>query len=292
MAAVADTARLRAPLRAAVRIGNRSANGVRGFAQWLLGFCVPVMYHAFWTVLIRGKYRKVVLAQLSDITIGIGGVVVGIGMLTVIAAMSLFAGAQVGLQGFTGLSQIGAEQFTGIAAAFASVREITPVIAAAAVAAQMGTSFTAEVGAMRISDEIDAIEVMSVPARTYLISTRMVATLLAIIPLYLVSLWASFTAARVITVHFFGLSPGVYDFYFELFLPPIDMLYSLIKVIVFTILIVLIHSYHGFYAYGGPVGVGLAVGRAVRQSFMTIVSANLFLSYVFWGSGSPVSITG
>ena len=264
---------------------------LRNWATFMT-FSGPVLFHALFTIGVRGRYRKVVLREVSNIVIGIGGVVFGIGMLSVIAAMSVFAGAQVGLQGYTGLSQIGAEQFTGLAAAFASVREITPVIAAASVAAQMGTSFTAEVGAMRISDEIDAIEVMSIHSPTYLISTRLLAALIAITPLYLVSMICSFVAARFVTVELFDLSPGVYDFYFDLFLPPIDILYSLIKVIVFTVLIVLIHSYHGFFAAGGPAGVGIGVGRAVRQSFMTLVAVNLGLSYLFWGSGSPVSITG
>ena len=133
---------------------------------------------------------------------------------------------------------------------------------------------------------------MSIHSPTELISTRLLSALVAITPLDLVSMICSFMAARFVTVELFDLSPGVYDFYFDLFLPPIDILYSLIKVVVFTVLIVLIHSYHGFYAVGGPAGVGIGVGRAVRQSFMTLVAVNLGLSYLFWGSGSPVSITG
>jgi phospholipid/cholesterol/gamma-HCH transport system permease protein len=234
----------------------------------------------------------VVLSQISDITVGVGGYVIGGGMVFVIISMSLFAGAEVGLQGFTGLSQIGAESFMGLAGSFANVREITPVIAGAAMAAQIGTAFTAELGAMRVSDEIDALEVMGLPPMTYLVSTRLVATLLSVVPLYLVALYASFFATRLMSVDVFGLSPGVYDFYFTAYLPTIDIVYSVIKVVVFAILVVLIHCYYGFHAFGGPAGVGQAVGRAVRTSIMTLVVVNLFLSWVFWGGGSSVTITG
>ena len=92
-----------------------------------------------------------------------------------------------------------------------------------AFAAQVGAGFTAELGAMRISDEIDALEVMSVPTLVYLVCTRVVAALICIIPLYLFSLFASFLATELVTTQFFGLSPGIYDHYFRLYLPPIDV---------------------------------------------------------------------
>ena len=280
------------PMRIAVRTVAQAAEWIRAFGGFLTGFVVPVIFHAVATVIGRLRYRNVVISQISDIAIGVGGFVIGGGMVFVIVSLSLFAGAEVGLQGFTGLSQIGAESFMGLAGSFANVREITPVIAGAAMAAQIGTAFTAELGAMRVSDEIDALEVMGLPPMTYLVSTRLVATLLAVVPLYLVSLYVSFFATRLMSVDVFGLSPGVYDFYFQAYLPSIDILYSVIKVIIFAILVVLIHCYYGFHAFGGPAGVGQAVGRAVRTSIMTLVVVNLFLSWVFWGGGSSVTITG
>jgi len=280
------------PMRWAVSSVGATAGVVRSFGGFLTGFVVPVIWHALVTVIGRLKYRNVVVGQISDIAIGVGGFVIGGGMVFVVVSMSLFAGAEVGLQGFTGLSQIGAESFMGLAGSFANVREITPVIAGAAMAAQIGTAFTAELGAMRVSDEIDALEVMGLPPMTYLVSTRLVATLLAVVPLYLVALYASFFATRLMSVDVFGLSPGVYDFYFQAYLPSIDIVYSVTKVIVFAILVVLIHCYYGFHAFGGPAGVGQAVGRAVRTSIMTLVVVNLFLSWVFWGGGSTVTITG
>jgi phospholipid/cholesterol/gamma-HCH transport system permease protein len=145
---------------------------------------------------------------------------------------------------------------------------------------------------MRISEEIDALEVMAVPSIVYLVCTRLVALVLALIPLYLVALFASFLGTRFVTTQFFGASPGLYDYYFRLYLPPVDILYSLIKVVVFALEVGLIHSYFGYYASGGPAGVGRAVGIAIRVTIITVVITNLLLSYVFWGGASTVSLTG
>src|SRR5439155_13686496 len=174
----------------------------------------------------------------------------------------------------------------------ANTGEITPIIAGVAFAAQVGAGFTAELGAMRISDEIDALEVMSVPTFVYLVCTRVVAGLLAIIPLYLISLYASYGATYLVTTRFFGLSQGVYNHYFHLYLPFIDVIYSLAKACVFAVAVTLIHCYYGFYASGGPEGVGVAVGRAIRLSIVTVVVLNLILSLVFWGGGNTVRVAG
>jgi phospholipid/cholesterol/gamma-HCH transport system permease protein len=206
--------------------------------------------------------------------------------------MSFFTGTEVGLQGYAGLEQIGAEAFTGIIGSFANTREVTPLIAGVALAAQVGAGFTAELGAMRISDEIDALEVMSVPSRAYLVSTRVTAALLAIIPLYLISLFASFFATRLISTRFFGLSEGVYDYYFRLYLPAQDVFYSVVKAMIFAVVVALIHCYYGYNASGGPAGVGVAVGRAIRLSIVSVVVLNFVLSLLFWGGGNTVSLSG
>jgi phospholipid/cholesterol/gamma-HCH transport system permease protein len=241
---------------------------------------------------LRPKRFSVVMNLMSDITIGAGALVVGGGMIFVIFSMSFFVGTEVGLQGFKGLEQIGAQSFTGLVASWANTREVTPLIAGVAFAAQVGAGFTAELGAMRISDEIDALEVMAVPTFIYLVCTRVLAALLAIIPLYLIALYASYGATYLITTKFFGLSPGIYNHYFHLYLPFIDVVYSLVKACIFAVAVTLIHCYYGFYASGGPEGVGVAVGRAIRLSIVAVVILNLLLSLVFWGGGNTVRVAG
>jgi phospholipid/cholesterol/gamma-HCH transport system permease protein len=257
-----------------------------------LSFYGRVLWEVATVNVLRLKYKNVVFSLISDITVGAGALIVGAGMVFVIFSMSFFTGANVGLQGYAGLEQIGAEAFTGLIGSFANTREVTPLIAGVAFAAQVGAGFTAELGAMRISEEIDALEVMSVRPIHYLVGTRVLAALIAIIPLYLISLFASFFATRLVTTEFFGLSPGVYDYYFRLYLPPIDIFYSLVKAAVFAVVVALIHCYYGYNASGGPAGVGVAVGRAIRLSIVAVVLFNLILSLVFWGGGNTVSLTG
>jgi phospholipid/cholesterol/gamma-HCH transport system permease protein len=257
-----------------------------------LSFYGRVLWDVVTTIILRLKYKNVVFSLVSDITVGAGALIVGAGMVFVIFSMSFFTGANVGLQGYAGLEQIGAEAFTGLIGSFANTREVTPLIAGVAFAAQVGAGFTAELGAMRISEEIDALEVMSVRPISYLVGTRVLAALVAIIPLYLIALFASFFATKLVTTEFFGLSPGVYDYYFRLYLPPIDIFYSLVKACVFAVIVALIHCYYGFYASGGPAGVGVAVGRAIRLSIVAVVVFNLVLSLIFWGGGNTVSLTG
>jgi phospholipid/cholesterol/gamma-HCH transport system permease protein len=242
--------------------------------------------------MFKPRYLRLLANMVSDITIGAGALIVGGGMVFVIFSMSFFTGTEVGLQGYKGLQQIGAEAFTGLVGSFANTREVTPLIAGVAFAAQVGAGFTAELGAMRISDEIDALEVMSVPTLVYLVCTRVVAAFLCIIPLYLFSLYASFLATELVTTKFFGLSPGIYEHYFRLYLPPIDVIYSLAKAAVFAVAVALIHCYYGYYATGGPAGVGVAVGRAIRLSIVAVVLLNLVLSLLFWGGGNTVKVAG
>jgi phospholipid/cholesterol/gamma-HCH transport system permease protein len=281
-------------MTAVTRVGRRFGESVGNGLEELgkqLSFYVRILWGTF---VHRAplRYRGYVFGLISDITIGAGALIVGGGMVFVIFSMSFFTGTEVGLQGFKGLEQLGAEAFTGLIASWANTREVTPLIAGVAFAAQVGAGFTAELGAMRISEEIDALEVMSVPSFVYLVCTRVVAALVAIIPLFLISLYASYFATELVTTKFFGLSQGIYDHYFKLYLPAIDIFYSLAKAAVFAVTVALIHCYYGFYASGGPEGVGRAVGRAIRLSIIMVVILNLFFSILFWGGGNTVKIAG
>ena len=278
------------PYRAAVALRRMRQGRNFEFREFCI-FCGMVFYYLF-TDIARGKHLKTVFRQVSDIIAGIGAVVVGLGMVMVILFMSFFTGTTVGLQAIPGLQRVGAQSLAGLIASYANLREVTPIIAGVALVFQLGASFTAELGAMRISEEIDAVEVMGINSLSYLVCTRLAAALMSLIPLYLLALFASFFATRLISVGFFGISPGIYDYYFHLYLPPIDVFYSVVKVVVFTVIIVIIHCYRGFNASGGPVGVGLATGQAIRESMVTIIMVNLLLSYIFWGNSTTVSLTG
>lgn len=236
-------------------------------------------------------YRGEVFRLLSDISWG-KALLVGGGIMGVMLLLSAFVGTSVGIAGFTGLDIIGLAPFAGFVSALANTREFAPLIAAMAFAAQVGCRYTAQLGSMRISEEIDALQVMAVRPVPYLVSTRLVASMLAILPMYVVGLFGSYFATQLVVTTFFGQSAGTYQHYFLAFLNPFDIVLSTVKVAIFIVLATLIHCYYGFYASGGPEGVGRATGRAIRASIIVIIVTDMFLTLAFWGYDPGVRISG
>ncbi|MFI6476460.1 MlaE family ABC transporter permease [Nonomuraea sp. NPDC050663] len=238
------------------------------------------------------RYRREVLRLLAEVSLGTGGLAVVGGTMAIVAFMTFFTGTEVGLQGYTALDQIGTSAFTGFLSSYVNTREIAPLVAAIGLSATVGSGFTAQLGAMRISDEIDALEVMAIPSRPFLVGTRLIAGFCAVIPLYVLGLLASYLATRTVATLFYGQSSGTYDHYFGLFLVPYDVLWSFGKVMVFSVLVILIHCFYGFHASGGPAGVGVAVGRAVRAVLVTVNVANVLLGLAIWGTTTTVRLAG
>ncbi|GAA3554653.1 ABC transporter permease [Amycolatopsis ultiminotia] len=245
-----------------------------------------------WTPRTLRRYMKEVLRLLAEVSFGSGSLAVIGGTVGVMVGLTLFTGVLVGLQGYSALNSIGTSAFTGFLTAFFNTREIAPLVAGLALSATVGAGFTAQLGAMRISEEIDALEVMGVPSLPYLVTTRIIAGFVAVIPLYIIGLLSSYVASRLVVIYIYGQSAGTYDHYFDLFLPPQDVLYSFIKVLVFSVLIILSHCYFGYRASGGPAGVGVAVGRAVRLSIVTVSIVNFFIGFAIWGTDVTVRIAG
>jgi phospholipid/cholesterol/gamma-HCH transport system permease protein len=243
-----------------------------------------------WRVLLR--YKKEVVRLLAEVALGSGALALVGGTIGVIAFLTFFTGTEVGLQGYAALNQLGTANFTAFISAYFNTREIAPLVAGLALSATVGCGFTAQLGAMRISEEVDALEVMGVPSLPFLVTTRMIAGFIAVIPLYVVGLLSSYFAARTITTGFYGQSTGTYDQYFKQYLPEHDVIYSFVKVMIFAVIIILIHCYYGYYASGGPAGVGVAVGRAVRTAIVAINLVDFFLSLAIWGATTTVRIAG
>jgi phospholipid/cholesterol/gamma-HCH transport system permease protein len=245
-----------------------------------------------WTGRTIRRYKKEVLRLLAEVSLGTGALSMIGGTVGVIAFLAAFTGTEVGLQGYAALNQLGSAAFTGFVSAYFNTREIAPLVAGLALSATVGCGFTAQLGAMRISEEVDALEVMGVPSLPYLVTTRMIAGFIAVIPLYVIGLMSSYLATRFIATVYFGQSTGTYDHYFHQFLPPIDVLWSFGKVMVFAVVIILIHCYYGYFASGGPAGVGVAVGKAVRTTIVAINIVDFFLSLAIWGATTTVRIAG
>ena len=277
----------KAPRRLVV-VANQPLDGLATLGQQL-AFYVRVLA---WVPRTLAHYPREVLRLLSDVFFGSGALAVIGGTLGVMIGMTVFTGLIVGLQGYSALNQLGTSALTGFISAYFDTREVAPLAAGLALSATVGCGFTAQLGAMRISEEIDALEVMAVPSLPFLVTTRVIAAVAAVIPLYLVGLLSSYVASRQVTVWFYGQSSGTYDHYFHLFLPPEDVLWSFLKVIVFSVLIILVHCYYGYTASGGPAGVGVAVGRAVRAAIVLQMLLDFFLSLAIWGATTTVRIAG
>jgi phospholipid/cholesterol/gamma-HCH transport system permease protein len=245
-----------------------------------------------WTPRAIRRYSREVLRLLSDVAFGSGALALIGGTVGVMIGMTLFTGTVVGLQGYAALNQIGASAFTGFVSAYFNTREIAPLVAGLALSATVGAGFTAQLGSMRINEEVDALEGMGVPSLPYLVTTRIIAGAVAVIPLYALGLVSSYIGSRLVTVYFEGQSAGTYDHYFGLFLSPVDVLWSFLKVLIFSVVVIGVHCYYGYRARGGPAGVGVAVGRAVRTAIVMINVIDFFMSLAIWGATTTVRIAG
>lgn len=270
------------------RLVDRPAGAVR-----LLGAELTFVLRVLGSIpLCLRKYRGQVFLILSDISWGSGALVVGGGTIGVMVLLSLSAGTSLGIEGFNGLELIGLSPLTGFVSATVNTRELAPIIAALALAAQVGCRFTAQLGSMRISEEIDALVVMSIEPIPFLVTARVLATMLAILPLYLVGLIGSYIATQVSVTVVFHQPPGTYLHYFEAFLNPTDIVLSVVKILVFALVVTLVHCWFGFTATGGPEGVGEATGRAIRASIVLVVVLDMVMTLAFWGSDPGVRISG
>lgn len=237
-------------------------------------------------------FKKEIIRLIAEISMGAGTLAMIGGTVVIVGFLTLAAGGTIAVQGYSSLGNIGIEALTGFLAAFINVRISAPVVAGIGLAATFGAGVTAQLGAMRINEEVDALETMGIPPVEYLVSTRIVAGMIAITPLYSIAVILSFVASQFVTVALFGQSGGLYDHYFNTFLNPIDLLWSFLQALLMAITILLIHTYFGFFAAGGPSGVGAAVGNAVRTSLIVVVSVTLLISLAVYGSNGNFNLSG
>lgn len=237
-------------------------------------------------------FRKEIIRLIAEISMGAGTLAMIGGTVVIVGFLTLAAGGTLAVQGYSSLGNIGIEALTGFLAAFINVRISAPVVAGIGLAATFGAGVTAQLGAMRINEEIDALESMGIPPVEYLVSTRIVAGMVAITPLYSIAVILSFVASQFTTVVLFGQSGGLYDHYFNTFLNPIDLLWSFLQAVLMAITILLVHTYFGYFATGGPSGVGVAVGNAVRTSLIVVVSVTLLISLAIYGSNGNFNLSG
>jgi phospholipid/cholesterol/gamma-HCH transport system permease protein len=237
-------------------------------------------------------YRSELLRLIAQMGLGTGALAVIGGTVVIVGFLTMTTGALVAVAGYNQFADIGVEALTGFASAYFNVRLAAPLTAGVALAATIGAGATAQLGAMRINEEIDALEVMGIRAIAYLVSTRVIAGVIVVVPLYGVAVLSAFASARFSTTMIYGQSAGVYDHYFKTFLYPIDLIWSFLIAAAMAVVIMLVHTYYGFHASGGPAGVGEAVGRAVRTSLVSSAALIVFLSLAIYGQTGNFHLSG
>jgi phospholipid/cholesterol/gamma-HCH transport system permease protein len=252
---------------------------LRGIGQWTL-FVGQTFFYLPLTV---RRYSRQTLAATINLAWGRGSLIVDGGTISVLLILGMAVGASLAIEALATLNIIGFGALSGLIGGVGAVRVIGPLVAGIAFTAQAGTRMTAEIGAMRISEEIDAVEAMGLRPIPFVVGTRLIGGMLCVIPGYLLTLVATFFILETVVVVFNGEPGGTYDHYFIQFLTPIDLLYSLVKATTYCIAATLIHCYYGYFASGGPVGVGEASGRAVRASLVTIMVLDFTTTVLLWG---------
>lgn len=202
----------------------------------------------------------------------------------IIWTMLFVMGTMCGLESSYSMKAIGAPLYSGIFTSYCSLREMAPYMWGYILAAKVGCGLVAEIGSMRISDEIDAMEVMGVDSKSYLVGTRVLAAWLAIPFLYIVGLGLMYVSMYLVVVVQLGsVSEGGYSYIFWLYQNPADLVFSMFKAIAMGTAVVFIGCYYGYKARGGPVGVGQNTAKSMMLNMVVIHVIGTLLTQLFWG---------
>jgi phospholipid/cholesterol/gamma-HCH transport system permease protein len=256
--------------------------------DWLssMGEIVRFMARAFGEV-FNGKVFRFFGEALRQC-----GVLI-LGSTLVIWGMIFILGLQCGIEGAYFNRSVGAPAYAGVFAAWCDLREMVPYMFGYIMSAKVGTGIVAELGAMRISDEIDALEVMGVPPITFLAATRILAAWMVLPFVYIAGVGAGFFASWLAVVKQIGeVSSGGYFLIFWMFQNPPDLIYSVIKGMAMATVIVAVGCYYGYSASGGPVGVGQATAKSMILNMVMVHIIGMMGTQLFWGANPRAPIGG
>lgn len=213
--------------------------------------------------------------------------------MPVVLTMVFVLGLVAGIQGVYTARTFGAPSVAGAFTAVADLRELAPYAFAYMMSAKVSAGYVAELGTMRISDEIDALEVVGIDSLLFLGVSRFVAVLIVLPAAFALAIFTSFFASYLAVVVQVGdVSPGGYWSMFWSFQSPIEYFFSLIKVMSMSIFVVIVGIYYGFSASGGPVGVGEATARAMKVNLVGVHVIGLLASQIFWAGNARLPFGG
>jgi phospholipid/cholesterol/gamma-HCH transport system permease protein len=216
-----------------------------------------------------------------------------LGSTLVIWGLVFVLGLTCGIEGAYLLRAQGAPAYAGVFSAWCDLREIAPYAFGYMLSAKVGTGIVAELGSMRISDEIDALEVMGIKPMVYLAATRLLAAWIVFPFVYLAAIGVMYFASYIAVVEQIAeTSKGGYFLIFWMFQNPPDLLFSLIKGMSMATVIVLVGCYYGYTASGGPVGVGRATAKSMLVNIILVHLIGMMGTFVFWGQNPRAPIGG
>jgi phospholipid/cholesterol/gamma-HCH transport system permease protein len=268
-----------------VRQGSGRLDGVRDWAA-ILGALVKFCGQTFGDI-FNGR----VFGFFGEALRQAGILVLGSAM--VIWGMVFVLGLECGIEGAYFTRQNGAPGFSGVFTAWCDLREMVPYMFGYIMSAKVGTGIVAELGAMRINEEIDALEVIGVRPITFLAATRLLAAWMVLPFIYLSAVGVGFFASYLAVVQQIGeVSSGGYSLIFWMFQNPPDLLFSVIKGMAMATAIVLVGCYYGYTASGGPVGVGQATAKSMILNMVLVHLIGALGSQIFWGANPRAPIGG
>ena len=211
----------------------------------------------------------------------------------VIWGLIFIIGLQCGIEGAYFNRAVGSPAYAGVFAAWCDLRELVPYAFGYMMAAKVGTGIVAELGSMRISDEIDALEVMGIDSMLFLCATRLLAAWMVLPFMYIAAVGAGFFASYLAVVQQIGeVSSGGFFLVFWMFQNPPDLLYSVLKGMFMATAIVLVGCYYGYTAGGGPVGVGTATAKSMVLNIVLVHLIGMLGTQLFWGANPRAPIGG
>jgi phospholipid/cholesterol/gamma-HCH transport system permease protein len=225
------------------------------------------------------------LRQSGILIIGSTGVIWGLVFITGLGTC--------GIEGAYFTQAQGTPAYAGVFAAWCNLREAVPIVFGYMMSAKVGTGIVAELGAMRISDEIDALEVMGIDSVTFLCATRLLASWIVLPFMYITAIGVAYLASYIAVVDQVGFtSSGGYLLIFWQFQNPTDFLFSVIKGMFMATAIVLVACYYGYNASGGPVGVGRATAKSMVLNLVLVNLIDMLGTQIFWGNSPRAPIGG
>jgi phospholipid/cholesterol/gamma-HCH transport system permease protein len=218
-------------------------------------------------------HGKQILRQFID---------VGYYSLPVVALTTLFSGMVLALQSYTGFARFSAEDAVANVVVLSMTRELAPVLAGLMVAGRIGASMAAEIGTMRVTEQIDALSTLATHPIKYLVAPRILAGVLMLPALVLVGDIIGVLGGYLVGVYRLGFNPSAYIEQTWNFLETADVVSGLVKAAVFGFIVTLMGCYHGYHSRGGAQGVGIATTNAVVSSAILILISNYFITESFF----------